>query len=81
MISVEIHHDDDSVISRVWMRSVPRVGESLWFAGGSHERIKAEHGGSSFKVTGVAHWVTDEWSPNTHVGEPIHSVCVYVRKV
>lgn len=82
MISVEIHlAENDEVLARLWMRQAPRQGELLWFAGADTRRFQEVHGASSFHVTDVAHWISTAWSPNTHVGDPNHSICVYVEPV
>lgn len=79
MIHVEIHDGDDDTLAKVYMREAPRVGEIIWLQGKAGERIRASLGTSALTITEVAHWVGEEWGPNTHVGEPIHSICVYVE--
>ncbi|MFN7110282.1 MAG: hypothetical protein ACK4M2_01500 [Brevundimonas sp.] len=81
MISVEVHDEQDAVLAKLWMRFPPRKGELLWFAGEDTDRLRKAHGASAFRVTDVAHWISSAWSPNTHVGQPVHSVCVYVEPV
>lgn len=81
MIQVHVHDDKDEEISRVWMRTPPRKGELLWFTSHDWQNLRQTHGATSFEVTEVAHWVTSAYSPNSHVGEPIHSICAYVRTV
>lgn len=78
MILVEVHSEENEQLARVWMRQAPQKGDLLWFTGEDQKRLADEQGTSSFRVTEVAHWVHSGWSPNTHVGAPIHTVCVYV---
>lgn len=79
MILVHIHDEADQELARVYMRQAPSAGELLWFQGSAGHRLREALGHSSFTVIEVAHWVGEEWSPNTHVGDPIHSVCAYVK--
>ncbi len=72
MINCSVRNNDDEEIASIWVRQIPRVGEYLWFPGG---KIKSQ------EVETVAHWVGGEWTPNTHLGEPVHSVCLYVKPV
>lgn len=81
MIQAKVHDQDDNEFASLWLREVPHVGELLWFAGEDGPRMQRERGTSSFKVKTVAHWVSTAWSPGTHVGEPIHTVCLYVEPV
>ncbi|WP_137143304.1 hypothetical protein [Azospirillum brasilense] len=80
MIEVKVHSQSDEEIASVWMREAPRVGEYLWIAADG-EAFREKHGTTSFKVVEVAHWIVPGWSPSTHTGEPIHSVCAYVEPV
>lgn len=81
MIQAKVHNQDDEEIVSLWLREVPRVGEILWLSGGTRAKTLNEHGTTSFKVNTVCHWVSDAWQPNTHAGEPIHTVCLYVESV
>lgn len=83
MIHVTINDDADELLTSVWMREAPQIGSLLWLQGKAGDRLrqKGAKGTSAFRVTDVAHWVSEEWTPNSHVGEPIHTVCVYVDPV
>lgn len=79
MILVHFHLADDTEIARVWMRSSPAVGELLWFPGATYTELTQRYGTTSFLIEEVAHWICPGWDPATHVGEPIHSICAYVK--
>ena len=81
MIKCEIRDRNDKMLFSAWMREVPRIGEYLWATGSAREAMSEMFGTSSLRVVEVAHWVTPDWTPDTHTGEPIHSVCVYVEGV
>jgi len=82
MIQCLVHDTEDKEILRFWARQVPRVGELLWLAANEdREQAKAANRPASYRVTEVAHWVGSSWSPSTHAGDPIHSVCLYVEPV
>lgn len=71
--------EDDRHVTTAWVQHVPRVGEVIWF--NRRGDLIKEFGAASFTVTLIAHWISDAWSPNTHTGDPIHNVCVYVEPV
>lgn len=80
MIQVKVMLADDTEIASVWMRFPPCIGEYLWLQGSAGERARKEHGVSSFTVTEVAHWVTEDYSPNQgHEQPPIHTIAAYVE--
>lgn len=81
MIQVEICLKDEVRVATVWMRLAPEVGHALWFAGATYDAVRRVHGTGEFKVTAVAHGITDMWSPSTHVGDPIHSLWVEVEPI
>jgi hypothetical protein len=71
MIRCEIKLDSDECnIYSAYFKHVPNVGDILWSR--PHD---------PYVVVQVAHWISTEWSPTTHNGEPIHSVCLYVKAV
>lgn len=78
MIQVEVKYQDDEDICTMWMRSCPQVGEFLWINGASREEILAKHKTASFQVIEVAHWCGPGLPSGTTVGDPVHSVCLYV---
>jgi hypothetical protein len=75
VIGAKVMLDDDTEVASVWLRAKPSAGELLWFG----DKVKAETGHTSFVITEVAHWVSTGWSPNTHTGEPVHTLAVYVK--
>lgn len=79
MIQVHVRLDDDNELPSVWMRSAPREGENIWYAGQDADEVRKLHGTSSFLIKDVAHWVSPSWN-TTHHGEPNHTMCVYVEK-
>lgn len=74
-----LNDDADTAVGGIWVRQIPRVGELLWFSGEGRAAIAERFGTGAFKVREVAHWVGTQWSPNTHVGEPVHTVCLFVE--
>lgn len=79
MIRAEVHDAEDSTLLTLYLREVPRVGEFLWITGEAGEDLRKSGRASSLEITSVAHWVDPAWHPNTHTGDPIHTVCLYVR--
>ncbi len=78
MIRAEVMLDDDTQVTTLWLRAKPSAGEYLWLTGEAREAAVARFGAGSLRVREIAHWVASEWSPNTHTGEPIHSLAIYV---
>ena len=76
MIAAKVMLDDDREVCSLWLRSSPRVGEYIWL---SDQAVIDAHGASSFQVKEVAHWVSTTWSLSTHIGDPVHSLAVYVE--
>ncbi|RYG88028.1 MAG: hypothetical protein EON59_05690 [Alphaproteobacteria bacterium] len=70
MIYARVMLDDDTHVASLWMRQKPAAGEFLWFGPKG-----------SYLIKEIAHWVNETWTPNTHTGDPIHSIAVYVEKV
>lgn len=71
--------EDDIHVLTAWMREAPKVGDLIWPNNGW--QLHSRFGSSAFRVLNVAHWVNSEWSPATHVGEPVHTVCAYVEPI
>jgi len=76
MIGARIMLEDDTEVCSVYLRCSPRVGEYIWVA---DQDVIDRHGSSSFIVNEVAHWVSTKWTPNTHTGDPVHTLAIYVK--
>lgn len=84
MIKTEIQLEggpgcDDLPLKSLWLKTAPAKGDFIWFTSCDWNDLREQGLPSSFEVVAVAHWVTSSWSPSTHTGDPIHSLCVVVR--
>lgn len=79
MLQQPDENGEEVQIALIWMRCEPQIGSFLWFTGKMNAQLREIYKASSFEVKQVAHWVNGEWSPNTHAGDPIHTICVYVE--
>lgn len=68
-------------VALIWMSCEPQIGSFLWFTGDMREKALEKFKTSAFEVKQVAHWVNETWNPNTHMGDPIHAICLYVEPV
>lgn len=85
MIRAEMHvirgDDEDLNVGSLYMRHPPCPGELIWFTASDAERLRSLGLPSSYRVETVAHWVTTAWTPNTHSGDPIHTLYVALLAV
>lgn len=72
---------DDIPLKQVWLRCPPAKGDFIWFTSSDWDDLRDAGLPSSFVVVAVGHWVTSSWSPSTHTGAPIHSLCVVVEPI
>jgi hypothetical protein len=65
MVEVELHDNDDNLITQVDMHHAPAVGDVLWLCPHREKSV--------YKVKEICHWVSDS--------HEYHRVCVYVETI